>query len=374
MLPRRGDVYRSPGFRQTLARLGFAAYRNYDRRMGLISSLFVHKVVAAATASDPGDNARRKSLFAAVKIDPDQPIDPKLMVEDAAYYELCERAVREDPEGLSLSLRVGGSMRCDDYGAFGLAWKTALTLRGSFARAERYGLVLTSVSTYELRTESGRNFMMLHRSGERSLGLRISNEQTISAIAQISREVAQEPFVPEEVWFIHDAPKDTSAHESYFGCPVRFSMDRDALVVSERTLDAPNKLGDSGVSQFLESHLNQELADLPSEEALAKRVLSQIAESLSEGIPTINNVASALGMSGRTLQRRLAQDGHTFQQLVTTARRDLAFRLLRLSSYSLVEVAFLTGFSEQSAFNRAFKRWSGHTPRNFQLSANPGTT
>ncbi|MEM7704746.1 MAG: AraC family transcriptional regulator ligand-binding domain-containing protein [Pseudomonadota bacterium] len=337
--------------------------------MGLISSLFVHKVIAAATAVEPPDSARRIQLFESVAVDPALPIDPKVMVDDTAYYALCERAVREDPEGSSLSLRVGGSMRCDDYGAFGLAWKTALTLRGSYARAERYGLVLTSVSTYDLRARDGRNFMTLHRSGERELGLRISNEQTIAAIAQISREVAQERFVPEEVWFIHDAPRDTSAHKAFFGCPVRFSMDRDALLVSDETLDAPNQLGDAGVSKFLEAHLNQELADLPANEALGQRVLNQIAESLSEGLPAINDVAKALGMSGRTLQRRLARDGHTFQQLVTTARRDLSRRLLRDSSYSLVEVAFLTGFSEQSAFNRAFKRWSGQTPRSFRLSA-----
>ena len=91
--------------------------------------------------------------------------------------------------------------------------------------------------------------------------------------------------------------------------------------------------------------------------------------SLSQGVPGVTDVASQLGMSGRTLQRQLADRGATFQKLVDQARRELAERLLADTSYPLAEVAFLTGFSEQSAFNRAFKRWAGQTPRSFRLKA-----
>ena len=157
--------------------------------MGQISTLFVHKIVVAATASEPGDAARRRALLRSVGVDPDAPIDPKRMILDRDYYGLCERVAHEDAHGVSLSLRVGSSMRCDDYGAFGLAWKSAVDLRRSYQRAERYGRVLTSVSAYEVRAEDGRVFMMLHRDGERRLGLRLSNEQTIVAITEISRYV-----------------------------------------------------------------------------------------------------------------------------------------------------------------------------------------
>ena len=170
--------------------------------MGQISTLFAHKVVEAAT-SEPGDVARRRALLRSVGVDPDAPIDPKRMILDSDYYGLCERVAREDTHGVSVPLRVGASMRCDDYGAFGLAWKSAVDLRGSYQRAERYGRVLTSVSTYEVRAEDGRVFMMLHRDGERRLGLRLSNEQTIVAITEISREVSGRPFSPDAVYFKH---------------------------------------------------------------------------------------------------------------------------------------------------------------------------
>lgn len=337
--------------------------------MGLISSLFVHKVVDVAMAATPQDDARRRSLFGAVALDPDAPLDPRLMVEDTAYYALCERVVREDPQGASVTLRIGGSMRCDDYGAFGLAWKTAVDLRSSYQRAERYGVVLTSVSRYALISESGRHFLELRRAGERRLGMRLSNEQTIAALTQISREVSGPGFRPEAVHFRHSAPNNVDSHERWFGCPVHFDAQRDALQVSETALATPNQLGDASVSDFFEAHLQKTLGDLIEDSALAQRVRIEVSQSLSDGVPTLSEIAASLGMSGRTLQRRLSEQGHAFQDLVDAARRELAERLLRDTDYALAEIAFLTGFSEQSAFTRAFKRWAGQTPRSFRLKA-----
>lgn len=74
-------------------------------------------------------------------------------------------------------------------------------------------------------------------------------------------------------------------------------------------------------------------------------------------------------MSARTLQRRLADEGAVYQELVDEARRELSERLLRTTQYPLVEIAFLTGFAEQSGFTRAFKRWAGETPRSYRLGA-----
>ena len=333
--------------------------------MGQISTLFVHKVIDATASVE--DNERRLALFRSVGVDPEAAVDPKLMIPDSDYYSLCERVVREDPKGFAVTIRVGSSMRCDDYGAFGLAWKSATNLRGSYERAERYAKVLTSVSTYEVRSESGKNYMMLHRKGER-LGLCLSNEQTIAAITQISREVCPEPFHPEAVFFQHAAPPDISFHEDYFGCPVIYEADRDALQVSEAMLQVPNQLGDARISDFFDTHMEKELAELADDSALEKRVRIQIAQRLSEGVPNVSDIAAQLGMSGRSLQRRLAERGFAYQDLVDESRRELAERLLKASDYALAEIAFMTGFSEQSAFTRAFKRWAGQTPRSFRLT------
>ncbi|MEO1201107.1 MAG: AraC family transcriptional regulator ligand-binding domain-containing protein [Pseudomonadota bacterium] len=335
----------------------------------MVSSLFAHKVVTVATADVADPDALCRELFASVGIDADAPVDPKLMIPDTDYYALCERVARADSHGVSVPLRVGSLMRCDDYGAFGLAWKTAPDLRASFARAERYALVLTSVATYEFVTEGDRHYMQLNRAGERELGLRLSNEQTIVAVTEISREVCRDTFCPEAVYFKHPSPGDLAAHEAYFGCPVHYGADRDALEVSGEALAKPNRLGDANVAAFIDTHLEQEIEALSEGQDLASQVRESVANALSSGVPTISKIAGRFGMSGRTLQRRLADDGHTFQLLVDAARRELAERLLKGTDYSLAEVAFLTGFSEQSAFTRAFKRWAGQTPRSFRLEA-----
>ena len=332
--------------------------------MGQISTLFVHKVIAAVDC----DADRKRELFCFAGVDPDASIDPKRMIPDEDYYALCERVVAEDPQGRSITIRVGSSMRCDDYGAFGLAWKSATNLRGSYERAARYGQVLTSVSTYELRQEGGKHYMMLHRIGER-FGLKLSNEQTMAAITQISREVCSEPFHPEAVLFKHEKPEDISVHEDYFGCPVIYAADRNALEVSEAMLQVPNQLGDARISEFFDTHMEKELAELADDSALEKRVRIQVSQRLSEGVPNVSYIAAGLGMSGRSLQRRLAERGFAYQDLVDSARRELAERLLQNTDYTLADIAFMTGFSDQSAFTRAFKRWAGQTPRSFRLSA-----
>lgn len=337
--------------------------------MGQITSLFVHKVIRQAD-----DSLDKRALLQSVGVDPDAPVDPKIMVADADYYDFFERLARADPGGPDLPLRVGATMRCEDYGAFGLAWKSALTLRGSCERAERYARVLTSVTTYEVRDAAEGVYMQVHRDGERRLGLRLSNEATIASIAAISQEVSTAKFQPLEIFFRHKAPDSTAAHERHFGCPVRFGTEMDALLISNEMMQRPNRLGDPSISRFFDSHLEDELSKYDDNASLERRVRTQVSQALSAGVPRISDIAGCLGLSGRTLQRRLSDRGYSYQTLVDESRRELAHRLLEETEYPLAQVAFLTGFSEQSAFNRAFKRWAGQTPRSYRIKAQSRTT
>ena len=332
--------------------------------MGQITSLFAHKVAGIASQSvDTG------ALLDSIGINPELPADPSKMITDEDYYLFLERIADAEETGHTLPLRAGNAMRCDDYGAFGLAWKSAATLRGSLNRAERYSRVLTSVATHTVETAKGGAFANLNRKGKRITGLRLSNEATLASMLTIAQEVIDEPIKLLGAYFKHAAPKIVSDHERFFGCPVHFSSDRDALLISQESLTLPTKLGDPGIAKFFDSHLETELAKLENDSALGKRVKIQISHALSEGLPTISDIANKLAMSGRTLQRRLSDQGHSFQALVDDARRELSERLLASSNHSLSDIAFLTGFSEQSSFNRAFKRWAGQTPRSFRLSA-----
>lgn len=147
---------------------------------------------------------------------------------------------------------------------------------------------------------------------------------------------------------------------------MHFGAGQDALSLSSEALALPNRLGDTGISRFLEARLEAELEAFGAEESLEALVRGAVSRSLSEGVPRMSDVARRLAMSERTLHRKLRARGASFRALVDATRRELAQGLLRLDGYTTSEVAFLSGFSEQSAFQRAFKRWTGRTPVEFR--------
>lgn len=338
--------------------------------MGMVTSLFVRKMIAAT-----GPGMDQPELLRSVGLDPDATADVKTMIVDTAYYEMLER-IAKTVDVTELPLRTGGSMRCDDYGALGLAFKSALTLQGSYARVARYARLWTSVVEYEFEPTGEDTWFHLLRTGPRRLGMRLSNEASLASALAIGREVSPSGLlIPREVHLAHAAPKLTSYHEAYFGCPVFFNSDRDAILFSRGAMQNANKLGDEGITRFLSGHLDRELAEIAEMPSLGERIRDVIARSLSEGLPKMEDVARRLGMSARSLHRRLSEDGLSFQTLTEATRRELAEGLLQDERHSLAEIAFLTGFAEQSSFNRAFKRWAGETPALYrkQLTANATT-
>ena len=149
--------------------------------MGYVTSLFARKMVAAA-----GQAVDAPALLTSVGIDPEGAWDPKHMIPAATYYDMLER-IAAQTDVTDLPIHVGASMRCDEYGALGLAWKAALTLQGSFSRVERYARLWTSVVEYELRPDPRGTLFILHRDGARRLGLRLSNEATLASGVSLAR-------------------------------------------------------------------------------------------------------------------------------------------------------------------------------------------
>lgn len=337
--------------------------------MGYISALFAAKFAELATDDLPSAESRRRDLCQIAGINTGTSFDPKQMIRDTSFFGLLEHIAQEFNNGRSIAIRVGASMRCDDYGAFGLAFKSAVDLWGSFQRVERYGKVVTSIANFTVDKRNGSSFMAVRPDERTRLGLRMTKELAVSAATSLSREVFPGYFSPVAVYFSHEAPNDLSSEELHFRCPIHYSADCDGLEISDEQLHAGNRLGDAGISEFFDTHLDQELRQIVDDARLDQQVCTQITQALSEGAPKIADIAFRLGMSSRTLQRRLATEGYVYQDLVDTARRDLAEQLLRRTDFALAEIAFLTGYSEQSTFARAFKRWHGRTPASFRRAA-----
>ncbi|MFZ5963286.1 AraC family transcriptional regulator [Thalassococcus sp. BH17M4-6] len=328
--------------------------------MGYVTSLFARKMVAAA-----GDGIDAEEMLSSVGLDPASDWDTGQMIPAARYYDMLERMAAQI-DVTDLPVRTGASMRLDEYGALGLAFKAATTLGASYARIERYARLWTSVVEYELRAVAGGTLFILHRAGERRLGMRLSNEATLASAVSIARQVSAQPVSPKMVLVRHDAPRSVAAHEDWFGCPVRFGADLDAVLYANETLARPNILGDEGISRYLLSHLDAELSRISDTPEVVTQARDAIAQALSEGTPKMAEIARSLGFSARSFHRRLSEHGMSYHALTEETRRDLAEGLLRDDRHSLAEIAFLTGFSEQSAFTRAFKRWMGTTPASYR--------
>lgn len=146
--------------------------------------------------------------------------------------------------------------------------------------------------------------------------MRLSNEATLASAVSIGREVASDAEVTlREVQLSHPRPKEVKLHIAYIGCPLIFGSDRHAILFTNMTLDRSNKLGDQGITRFLLGHLKQELAAVARESNIKDRIRDLIARSLSEGLPRMDDIARRLGISGRSLHRRLSADEFSFQAL-----------------------------------------------------------
>ena len=327
--------------------------------MPSVGTPVIRRIIGVSRSDVPADE-----LLAELGL-PSEPESPWTgqSVSADAYYELLERvAVPDDP---GLPFRYGASITTDSLGALGLAMKTAPTVADSLRRLIRYVLVLSDTLDYELLDESGGSTFALVGRPHHRPGAALANECALAAVVSMMRQATGVPISPRTVGFRHPAPADDTPHREYFGCPVRFDAHVDGVTLDAEQLSRPTLLADDGLSTYLLAQLD-DLRAQAADRSLVAVVRGVVADTLADGQPSKSDIARRLGMSERTLHRRLADDGANFQTLVTEARRDAAESLLLSSGHSLADVAFLTGFGDQTAFSRAFKRWTGLTPAEYR--------
>jgi AraC-like DNA-binding protein len=170
------------------------------------------------------------------------------------------------------------------------------------------------------------------------------------------------------VCFAHSQPADIHDHLAFFRAPVRFSTGMNGLFFPATLLNEPCVRNDPSLLTVLERYAAALLDRTPRGSGLAERVRATLLQEIREGEPKASNVANRLKMSVRTLNRLLGNEGTTFRELLDHLRNELAVRHLREDTLAIAEIAFLLGFSELSAFYRAFHRWTGQSPAEFRRS------
>lgn len=289
--------------------------------------------------------------------------DPPRAIADTRHLAVWEHIMRalDDPR---FPIEYARTTTIDDYGLLGLAVKTAANVGAAFAVVERYLPLLAT--SYAIHIERAPQLaIVIDRVASSTLGARCSTESAVAEIYLAMTSLIGSALTPRDVTFAHPAPPDTSAHTKLFGVAPSFAAARYSIVVDRAAITAPLNRADPALHDFLTAKL-AELARTRAEAArqltTRERVHAEVLQRLPR-VPHIDEIASELGISERSLQRALHREGDRFANVVERAQRELAERLLADSRRSLQEVAEAVGFREASSLSRAFRRWTGKPPR-----------
>lgn len=304
-------------------------------------------------------------LLAAVGLD-------RAMVEDldatvaapargALWREAIERT--RDP---ALALHTAEQLPFGTFDVVDYVAAQAPTVGEGMAALSRYFRIIGGdfVMTFERDDRGGRLALELP-AGWGARGT-YSLEFILTCVVTRFRATVETRWDPVEMQLQHSRPAHVAEYERIFACPLHFERPANLLVFDRATLDLPQPRADTRLRIVLERVAAEALARLPEVQGFTAQVRQVLGQMLGEEAsrdPTLERVARKLAISTRTLERRLHAEGTSFQAQLSALRCELARSYLANRRIAISEVAYLLGFSEPSAFHRAFKRWTGHTPQ-----------
>jgi AraC-like DNA-binding protein len=303
---------------------------------------------------DPATVCRRAGLDPAALFDPEMPVPPTgiaAFLAQAAQDCACE----------AFGLRLASRQDLSVLGPLWLLMRSAATVDQLIADLVRYFVLHTRRALIGAHTEPGGLVITYSMAS----GVRGDDRQTIElGLAMLCNELrshAPRGWQPASVQLRHAAPADLRWHRRFFGPALSFDQDRNAVFIDGALLERPLADSDVRSRRLLSAVFEERQSKLP--QAALVRVESAVRALLPFSSCSIDEVAAAISVSPRTLQRQLAAGGATFQQLRDRARADLALKYLRQSALQLGQISEILGYSEPSAFTRSFRRWHGCSPR-----------
>lgn len=192
-------------------------------------------------------------------------------------------------------------------------------------------------------------------------------ESTFAALITATQQLTGQRLKADVVWFQHPCPEDASEHERIFQTTVHFSQAVNRIIFPASCLNWAVRSANPKLLSVFELHASKMLNTQAETESYRQRVITAITHHLQGEVPPIEAIARHLMISVRQLQRELKTENTSYQELLDETRKELALREFMRSTTSIHDLAFLLGFSEPSAFHRAFKRWTGQTPRSYRL-------
>ncbi len=263
----------------------------------------------------------------------------------------------------AVGVRAATGSTIADLDLFGFCVATAPTGGAAIRTAARLAALINDAGTW--RVDDARDPVVLtwQRGGPSTIGRAISNEAAVASFAVCFRELTSAS--PLAVQLRHRPVGRGREHRDLLGCPVSFGAERDGLLVARAALDVVPRQASTALWRFLTALADQEVGQLGpgSTRARVERAITAALDGDDdERVPSAGRVARAVGMSERTLRRRLIDERITFRALLDQVRRARASELVADRSVSLTEVALAAGFADVSAFGHAWRRWFGAAP------------
>jgi AraC-like DNA-binding protein len=329
-----------------------------------IQAKSVEKIIRFA--ADKG--VRPEDLYSTVHFDSSVLQDPDHRIPFAQLVGLYEKAA-ELTRDKDFGLHLGEIVDLRVFDVVGYSALNSRTLGEAFARVARYHSIWTDGAVFKVEPSKTTTAIIYRYVDESIVEHRHDCEMTFGTVVSLCRIMVDHDWTPITVEVQHAEPDDTSEHARLFRCPITFDAPVNKVVVDSGSLSLPIEKADAGLCRMLDRHAQDLLAKYPPRDSVIDNARTVITSELNGGNPSLENVAAQLGLSERTLQRKLQQLGTSHNDLVEEIRRDLAMRYLKEPNMAICEVAYLTGFSEPSSFHRAFKRWTGVTPGEFRHSS-----
>lgn len=309
--------------------------------------------------------AGRAALLEAAPLTETQLNDADARLPFAAYVAMMRAAktLTSDP---ALALHFGEAIDMAEFSIVGLICNAAPTMAAAFAEMNRFGRLVVEVDgigegpRFVFETDE-RGLWIVDRRSDPNAFPELT-ESTFARMAARPRAfgVAQMMLAVEVT---HSRPAYAAEYDRILRAPVTFDAPRNAFRADVRYLNHPVALQPRYVFGVLSEHAQKLMDELARAKTLRGRVEALLLPSLHTGAANIDAIARELAMSRQTLYRKLKAEGATFEEVLEGLRRQMALHYLRSKRVSVNETAYLVGFSEPAAFSRAFKRWTGKSPR-----------
>lgn len=292
--------------------------------------------------------------------DPDARIPAPLA--DAVWLEASRRA--QDPH---LALQAALALEFGAYKVLDFIVANAPTVGEGLSRVARYFPLVDPRGRFEIEAD-GDPVTIAFGSGSGEVPAP-AQQYTFAALVLRSRASTDTNWQLEAVDFTFPAASELHVYEQIFGCRVNYDMPRARLIIPRQSWLQPVQGANGALFSVLEDHARRLLGEVSEDEpGLVDRLRAELRARLRGGDASIAVVAKALAVSERTLQRRLDACQVSYSDVLNEVREELGREYLCEPDVSIAEIAFLLGFSDQSAFGRAFKRWTGSTPRAWRVA------